>query len=70
MVAFLILLNTVIGMQAYRLLAQSMVLKEVVEHTYDGIGALPYVDSLIDQVVHSSGKGLTTHRRWRISLVS
>ena len=38
-----------------------MVHKEMVEHAYDGIGALPHVDSLVNQVVHLSGEGLTTH---------
>ena len=61
MMAFsFILHNTVIGMQVCCLFAQPMVLKEVVEHTYDGIEALPHVDSHIDQVVNLSGKGLTT----------
>ena len=36
---------------------------EVVEHSYDGVGALLHVDSLINQVVHLSGKGLTTHTK-------
>ena len=57
----LVLPTTVIGVQVYCLLAQPMVCKEMVKHTYDGIGALPHVDSLIDQVVHLSGDGLTTH---------
>ena len=60
----------VIGMQGYRLLAQPMMLKKMMEHTYNGIGALHHINSLIDQVVHLSGKGLTTHRRWRTSWVS
>ena len=30
-------------------------------HTYEGVGALPHVNSLIDQEVHLSGEGLTTH---------
>ena len=48
-------------MQVYCLLAQPMVFKKMMEHTYDGVGALPHVDSFIDQVVHLSEKGLTTH---------
>jgi len=48
-------------MQVYSLLAQPMVCKEMMEHTNDGVGALPHVNSLIDQVVHLSGDGLTTH---------
>ena len=51
----LVLPTTVIGMQVYRLLAQPMVFKKMMEHTYDGVGALPHVDSFIDQVVHLSG---------------
>ena len=47
-------------MQVYRLFTQTIVLKEVVEHTYDGIRALPHVNSLIDEAVDLSGKGLTT----------
>ena len=53
--------TTVFRMQVYRLLTQPVVLKEVVEHTYDGVRALPHVDSLVNEVVHLSGKGLTTH---------
>ena len=31
------------------------------EHGYNGNGALPHVNSLVDQVLHLSGEGLTTH---------
>ena len=31
------------------------------EHGYNGNGALPHVNSLVDQVVHLSGEGLATH---------
>ena len=48
-------------MQVYHLLAQPMVCKELMQHTDDGVGALPHVDSLVDQVVHLSGEGLATH---------
>ena len=54
---FIILPTTVTGVQVYHLLAQPMMLKKK-DAAY--IGALPHVDSLIDQVVHLSGKGLTT----------
>ena len=37
-------------MQVYSLLAQPMVFKEVVEHADDGVGALPHVDSFIDDI--------------------
>ena len=57
----LVLPTTVVGMQVYCLLAQPMVHKEVVHHAYDGIGALPHVDSLGDQVVHLLEEGLTKH---------
>ena len=33
----------------------------MVDHTYDGVGALSRVDSLVDQVVHLSRDGLATH---------
>ena len=38
-----------------------MVCKEMMEHTDNGVGALPHVNSLVDQVVHLSWEGLTTH---------
>ena len=62
MIAFLFC-PPVIGVQVYRLLAQPMVCKEMMQHTDDGVGALPHVDSLIDQVVHLSREGLTTYTK-------
>ena len=58
-----ILPTTVVGVQVYRVLAQPMVCKEMVKHTHDGVGSLPHVNSLIDQVVDPSGDGLTTHTK-------
>jgi len=55
----LILPTTVVSVQVYRLLAQPMVYKEVVKHADDGVGALPHVDSFIDQVIDLPGNGLT-----------
>ena len=57
----LVLSTTVVGVQVYCFLAQPIMHKEVVEHGYNGNGALPHVNSLVDQVVHLSGEGLTTH---------
>jgi len=51
----LILPTTVVSMQVYCLLAQPMVYKEVVKHADDGVGALPHVDSFIDQVIDLPG---------------
>ena len=61
--SILILPTTVVGVQVYCLLAQPMVYEEMMEHTYDYVGALPHVDSLIDQVVHLSREGFTTHTK-------
>ena len=30
----------------------------------DGIGALPHIDSFINEVIHSSGKRLTAHSEY------
>ena len=59
----LVLSTTVVSVQVYCFLAQPMVHKEMVEHTDDGIGALPHVYSLVNQVVHLMGDGLTTHTK-------
>ena len=59
----LILPTTVVSVQVYRLLAQPMVYKEVVKHADDGIGALPHVDSFINQVIDLSGNGLTAYSK-------
>ena len=37
-----------------------MMYKEVVQHTDDGVGALPHVDSLVNQIVDLPGDGLAT----------
>ena len=58
----LVLPTIVVSVQVYCLLAQPMVHK-VVEHAYDGIGALLNVDSLAYEVVHLSREGLTTHTK-------
>ena len=59
----LILPTTVIGVQVYRLLTQPMVYEEVVEHADDGVGPLPHVHCLIDQVIHLSGNRLAAHSK-------
>ena len=55
----LILPTKVVGMMVYRLLAEPVVYKKMVQHANDSIGALTHVDSFIDQVVDLSGNGLT-----------
>ena len=40
-----------------------MVLEEVVEHADDGVGALPHVDSFIDEVSHLPGNGLAAYSK-------
>ena len=37
-----------------------MMHKEVVQHTHDRVGALPHVDSLVNQIAHLPGDGLAT----------
>ena len=37
----------------------------MVQHADDGIGALPCVDSFIDEVVDLSRDGLTAHTKYR-----
>ena len=59
-----VLPTTVVGVQVYCLLAQLMVCKEMMQHTHNGIRALPHVYSLIDQVLHLSGDGLTTNTKY------
>ena len=58
-----VLPTTVIGVQVYHLLTQPMVCKEIMQHTHNGIGALPHVHSIINQVVNLLGEGLTTHTK-------
>ena len=41
-----------------------MVLEEVVEHADDGVGALPHVDSFIDEVSHLPGNGLAAYSKY------
>ena len=60
-----ILPTTVVSMQVCRLLTQPMMCEEVVEHANDGVGALPHVDSFIDQVIYLSGNGLAAYSKNR-----
>ena len=64
----LVLPTTVVDVQVYYLLTQPMVYKEVVEHADDGIGALPHIDSFINEVIDLSGNGLTAHSKNRTLL--
>ena len=62
----LVLPTTVVGVQVYRLLTQPMVYEEVVEHADDGVGALPHIDSFINEVIDLvGGNGLTAHSKNR-----
>ena len=62
MVAFLFC-PPVVSVQVYSLLTQSVVCKEVVEHADDGVGALPHVDSFINEVTDVSGNGLAAYSK-------
>ena len=56
----LVLPHAIVGMQMDVSLAEAVLLKVVVEQAYDGVGSLPSVTSLINEVVHRSWQRLAT----------
>ena len=56
----LVLPHAIVGMRMDVSLAEAMLLKVVVEQANDGVGSLPSVTSLINEVVHLSWQRLAT----------
>ena len=57
----LILTPTVVRMEVDVLLAEPVYPKEMMEHADDGIGSLPNVNCLINQVINLTWYSLTAH---------
>ena len=56
----LVLPHAIVGTQMDISLAEAVLLKVVVEQAYDGVGSLPSVTSLVNEVVHLSWQRLAT----------
>ena len=56
----LVLPHAIVGMRIDVSLAEAMLLKVVVEQANDGVGSLPSVTSLVNEVVHLSWQHLAT----------
>ena len=59
----LILTPTVVRVEVYVLLTEPMYLKEVMEHADNGVGSLPNVNCLVNQVINLTWDSLTAHSK-------